>query len=136
MRQELIFLNFKQTLSLYTYIMGTTKKHFYKEDQLQFSDLCKALGHPARVSIIQLLSKNGHTNCTELQTKIELSPSTISRHCQILHRYGIIGYEVIGSNCFYRLDNTVLNNLNDYIDAINCETTSITGRVYYPQAPM
>lgn len=112
--------------------MGITKKYFYQEDQLQFSDLCKALGHPARISIVQMLSKNEHLNCSDLKTKIELSLSTISRHCHILHRYGIIGYEVIGNNCYYRLDNKALDRITDYVDSINIETPSITGEVYYP----
>jgi len=113
--------------------MGSTKKHFYKESQLIFSDLCKALGHPARISIVEMLSKNEHLNCSDLKSKIELSPSSISRHCHVLHRYGIIGYEVIGNNCFYRLDNNVLDQITEYVDAINRETPSITGNVYYPQ---
>ena len=113
--------------------MGSTKKHFYPKDHLIFSDLCKALGHPARVSIVKMLSKNEHLNCTDFQSEIELSQSSISGHCHVLHRYGIIGYEVIGNNCFYRLDNNVLNLITDYVDSINIEYSSITEKVYYPQ---
>ena len=113
--------------------MGSTKKYFYSEDQLTFSDLCKALGHPARISIVQMLSQNEDLNCADLNTKINLSKSTISQPCNVLHRYGIIGYEVIGSSSFYRLDNRVLDKITDYVDAINIETPSITGNVYYPQ---
>jgi predicted transcriptional regulator len=113
--------------------MGSTKKHFYPESQLVLSDLCKALGHPARVSIVEMLSKNEHLNCSDLKLKIELSQSSISSHCNILHRYGIIGYEVIGNNCFYRLDSRVLDRITDFIDAVNTETPSISGKVYYPQ---
>ncbi|MDG1332148.1 MAG: metalloregulator ArsR/SmtB family transcription factor [Crocinitomicaceae bacterium] len=113
--------------------MGATKKHFYPESQLLFSNLCKALGHPARVSIVEMLSKNEHLNCSDLFERIELSQSTISRHCQILHQQGIIGYEVIGNNCFYRLDNRVLDKLTDFVDIINIEIPSITGNVYYPE---
>ena len=114
--------------------MGSTKKHFYPENQLILSDLCKALGHPARISIVEMLSKSEHLNCKDLQSQIELSQSNISRHCHVLHRYGIIGYEVIGNNCFYRLDNRVLDRISDYIDVINVEIPSISGKVYYPQS--
>lgn len=112
--------------------MGATKKHFYSDNQLQFSNLCKALGHPARVSIVEMLSQNECMNCKDLQSKIELSQSSISDHCNILHRYGIIGYEVIGNNCFYRLDNSVLDQLTDFVDTVNIEVPSLTGNVYYP----
>lgn len=113
--------------------MGTTKKHFYSEDQLLFSNLCKALGHPARISIVEILSKNEHANCTDFQSEIELSQSSISDHCQILHRYGIIGYEVIGNNCFYRLDNRILDKIVAFVDSVNTEVPSLTGKVYYPE---
>lgn len=113
--------------------MGTTKKHFYQEEQLVFSNLCKALGHPARISIVQMLSKSESLNCTNLQREIELSLPTISRHCKILHQNGVIGYEVIGSNCFYRLDNRVLDQLTGFVEEINTEKPSITGKVYYPK---
>ena len=112
--------------------MGTTKKYFYREDQLLFSDLCKALGHPARISIVQMLSKTESLNCSDFQSSIKLSLPTISRHCKILHQNGVIGYEVIGNNCFYRLDNRILDQITDFVDTINTEVPSITGNVYYP----
>lgn len=112
--------------------MGATKKHFYPENQLLFSNLCKALGHPARISIVELLSKNEHLNCNDLNNSIQLSQASISRHCNVLHQCGIIGYEVNGNNCFYHLDNKILDQITDFIDAINVETPSITGKVYFP----
>ena len=112
--------------------MGATKKHFYQEEQLTFSSLFKALGHPARITIVQMLSNQRNLNCTDLQKEIKLSLPSISRHCQVLHRCGIIGYEVIDSNCFYHLDNHLLDRITDYIDTINIERPSITGQVYYP----
>ncbi len=114
--------------------MGATKKFYYPKRQLFLSNLCKALGHPARVSIVEMLSKNIHLNCADLNNSLKLSQATISRHCQILHQSGIIGYEVVGNNCFYHLDNQVLNQIVDFLDTINIETLSITGDVYYSQA--
>lgn len=114
--------------------MGTTKKHGYAENQLIMSDLCKALGHPARISIIEMLSENKFSTSMNFQKQLQLSQPTISHHCQILHRYGIIGYEVIGNICFYRLDNRVLDRISDYLDVINVEVPSVTGKVYYPRA--
>lgn len=113
--------------------MGATKKHFYPEKLLRISNLCKALGHPARVSIVNMLSNQVPVNCNEMTTRLELSQGTVSHHCQILHRYGIIGYEVVGSNCFYKLDNRMLDQIVDFLDTVNTETPSITGNVYYPE---
>lgn len=112
--------------------MGATKKHFYKSNQLQFANLCKALGHPARIAIIQLLSENQHLNCNEIQSEITLAQPTISWHCRVLHECGILGYEVIGNNCYFRLNPEVMDRLSDYIHSVNKLPLTITDQVYYP----
>lgn len=112
--------------------MGTTKKYSYQSNQLQFADLCKALGHPARVAIVQLLSQNNHLNCNEIQSKLSLSQSTISWHCSLLQKFGIVGYEQVGNNCYFRLNTRVIDILTDHIDAINTNPITLTDSVYYP----
>ncbi len=112
--------------------MGVTKKYFYNESQLNFSNACKALGHPARITIIEHLAKNKHINCQELGEIIKLSQSNISRHCQILHECGLIGYEVRGNQCLYRLNQDRIEKLLDYIDSFNKIPFTHTNRVYFP----
>jgi len=46
--------------------MGATKKYFYSPDQLKLADLYKALGQPARVSLVQQMLKQPHSNCKDL----------------------------------------------------------------------
>jgi len=112
--------------------MGSTKKYFYQEENIGLSNLCKALGHPARISIVELLSKNQDLNCTDFKNSINLAQSTISHHLNILHQNGIIGYEVINSNSYYRLHHPVLDQINEFLEKVNVEQTSITNQVYYP----
>lgn len=112
--------------------MGSTKKYFYTQKHLQLSDLCKALGHPARISIIKILSENRQLNCEAIYSKLKLSKSTISRHCKVLHENGVIGYEVVGNNCFYHIDNSRLDAITEFIDTINITPTPLTNQVYYP----
>ncbi|PIE87438.1 MAG: hypothetical protein CSA03_00395 [Bacteroidetes bacterium] len=115
--------------------MGSTKKYFYTQKQLELSDMCKALGHPARISIVKILSENRQLNCDGIYSQLKLSKSTISRHCKVLHETGIIGYEVIGNNCIYHLNNNVLDRINEFIDNINICPMPLTNQVYYPASP-
>lgn len=111
--------------------MGISKKHCYPKNQIQLSDLCRALGHPARISIVEILSEVPSLNCKDLGSRIKLSQSSISRHCQVLHKEGIIGYEVVGSHCFYKLDNDILDKVIDRLNDLNKDLPSYSENIYF-----
>jgi len=64
--------------------MGATKREFYTEDQIQMANMFKALGHPARIAILEKLAEDENLNCTNLHTLIPLAKSTISYHLKEL----------------------------------------------------
>ena len=80
--------------------MGATKMHFYTEHQIEMAKLCKALGHPARIAIVEKLIDDDNLNCTDLRYFIPLAQATISRHLKELFNSSIIGYKVLGNNSF------------------------------------
>jgi len=62
----------------------------------------KALGHPSRVRIVELLSK-GETCVCEIAPVVKADMSTVSRHLAVLRNAGIIEDDKRGLNVFYRL---------------------------------
>ena len=88
--------------------MGATKRANYADELLELADLFKALGHPARLSILQNLAKDQELNCKELNEKIPLAQSTISQHLKQLYIFGAVGYKVIGSNAYYSVNQSVV----------------------------
>lgn len=56
----------------------------------EMAQLCKALGHPARVRIVTYLIAHGTCYFGNLSSIIPLSPSTISQHLSILKDSGLI----------------------------------------------
>jgi ArsR family transcriptional regulator, arsenate/arsenite/antimonite-responsive transcriptional repressor len=52
--------------------------------------LAKALGHPARVRILRLLSVRDTCVTRELAPELELAASTVSEHLRILREAGLI----------------------------------------------
>jgi ArsR family transcriptional regulator len=64
--------------------------------------IIKAMGHPARLYIVDELSK-GERCVGELTEMIGADMSTVSRHLAILKESGIISDEKRGPNVYYRL---------------------------------
>jgi ArsR family transcriptional regulator, arsenate/arsenite/antimonite-responsive transcriptional repressor len=70
--------------------MGLVKSEIFTERQNEISNLAKALGHPARVAIIQQLFKIQGCICGDLVTEIGLAQATISQHLKELKSVGLI----------------------------------------------
>lgn len=65
----------------------------------------KALGHPARLAIVERLS-NGECCVSDLLASTEysrLSGPTVSQHLLVLKQAGVIADEKRGKNIYYRL---------------------------------
>ena len=74
----------------------------------KFSRLCKALGHPARVQIVEYLNEIEQCICGDLVGLLPLAQSTVSQHLKILKDSGLVNGEVEGPRTCYCLDRNVL----------------------------
>ena len=77
-------------------------------DTETFALICKALGHPARVRIVEYLKKADRCICGEIVEILPLAQSTVSQHLKILKEAGLVCGEVEGPRTCYCLDKTVL----------------------------
>ena len=86
---------------------------------LRLGRLCKALGHPARVTIVQILarSRDGET-CGEIVRQLPLAQSTVSRHLAVLREAGFILGEGLPPRAFYRLDHRALELFKRAVSAL------------------
>lgn len=98
--------------------MGATKKHIHNKEIIEMANLFKAMGHPARVAIVNNLLADEEANCKKLQDSIQLSQSTISSHLKILHEVGILDVKVEGNNAFYRVNKPVLSKVSTYLENV------------------
>ncbi|MDF3028222.1 MAG: regulatory protein ArsR [Fluviicola sp.] len=64
--------------------MGISKIYPYSEQTLQLARIAKALGHPARITIMQYLFENQKANSPTFQKLTKLSKSAISKHTKEL----------------------------------------------------
>lgn len=83
--------------------MGASKIRQYNQKQLAFASTAKALGHPARVAIIQFLSVSGIAINKNLMEVTKLSDPSISRHLNELKKAGFVIELFMGKQQYHRL---------------------------------
>jgi ArsR family transcriptional regulator len=59
-------------------------------DADRLAAMMKALGHPVRLEIVQMLSDSGEANCIDLTRHADLAQSTVSEHLRVLKDAGLI----------------------------------------------
>jgi len=94
--------------------MGATKTEFFSDRQNQLATLAKALGHPARIAIIDYLLSVDACICGDIVDELPLAQPTISQHLRELKNAGLIKGNVDGTAICYCIDEQVLSVLQTY----------------------
>ena len=81
--------------------MGLTKTEMYTDKQNAIASITKALGHPARIAILQHIFKKNACICGDLVEEIGLAQPTISQHLKELKNTGLIKGNVEGTSVCY-----------------------------------
>ncbi len=93
--------------------MGISKSSKFTKEQNRKAELYKALGHPARIAIIDFLLEQKSCVCGDIVGELPLSQSTISQHLKELKSVGIVKGEISGVNTCYCIDEEVWYELDD-----------------------
>lgn len=78
------------------------EKHALKKIFEMQCEICKALGHPLRLAVVDSL-KSRETSAAELIDALELSKANLSKHMALLIRGGIVESRREGRQLYYRL---------------------------------
>jgi ArsR family transcriptional regulator len=105
--------------------MGITKSNLFDEDVNQIAQLCKAMGHPARIAIIHHLLAQKSCICNDLVTALPLSQPTISQHLKALKEAGIIQGEVEGVSVCYCINPQALTAMQTYFNHVVNQVNTI-----------
>ena len=81
----------------------------YSNKEAQIAGYAKALAHPARVAIIQLLLKKQACICGAIVEELPLSQSTVSQHLKELKLAGLIKGDITGVKTCYCIDKAAWN---------------------------
>jgi len=83
--------------------MGASKTEVFTAHQNQIANLAKAIGHPARVAIIDFLLKQESCICKDIVDELPLSQPTISQHLRELKSAGLIKGTIEGNRVCYKI---------------------------------
>lgn len=108
--------------------MGSSKSEEFTLKENKIAGYAKALAHPARIAILELLLKKQACICGDIVDELPLSQSTVSQHLKELKEAGLIKGDIEGKKICYCIDEkewlaarTYLNNLFDsYKQGKNC----------------
>lgn len=99
--------------------MGATKTDHFTERQNQIATLAKAIGHPARVAIIEYLMSVDTCICGDIVNVLPLAQPTVSQHLKELKNAGLIKGNIEGNAICYCIDETALETLQSYFAGIS-----------------
>jgi len=94
--------------------MGATKTEHFTDEQNQIASIAKALGHPARIAIIEYLLKVNECICGDIVNELPLAQPTVSQHLKELKNAGIIKGNITGNSICYCIDEKTIAILNTY----------------------
>ncbi|MGM0502520.1 MAG: ArsR/SmtB family transcription factor [Bacillota bacterium] len=92
--------------------------------QEKFAKLSKALGHPHRIKIIQILADLPADNrcmVSSIVDKLPISQSTVSQHLKILRESGWIKGRIDGPRVCYCLEEGIFDRYRNLISNIEKE---------------
>jgi len=90
--------------------MGITKSEIFTNQQNEIASIAKALGHPARVAILQHIFKSKNCICGDLVQEIGLAQPTISQHLKELKNLDLIKGNVEGTSVCYCINHEKWNS--------------------------
>ncbi len=94
--------------------MGATKTDHFSEKQNEIAALAKALGHPARIAIIEYLMKVNECICGDIVDELPLAQPTVSQHLKELKNVGLISGNIDGNAICYCVNEKTLAKLQGY----------------------
>lgn len=87
--------------------MGLTKSENFTAQQNRRAAIFKALAHPARIAILEVLIRRQACICNDLVEELPLSQSTVSQHLRELKEVEIIKGDIEGTSICYCINEKV-----------------------------
>jgi len=101
-----------------TEVMGASKTDHFTDRQNQIAIIAKALGHPARIAIIEYLLKVNACICSDIVDELPLAQPTVSQHLKELKNAGLIKGNIEGNSVCYCINEKTFDLLKEYFSKI------------------
>jgi DNA-binding transcriptional ArsR family regulator len=99
--------------------MGASKTEHFTDKQNEVASLTKALGHPARIAIMEYLMSVDTCICGDIVNELPLAQPTVSQHLKELKNADLIKGTIEGNAICYCINEKSIEKLIDYFSIIN-----------------
>ncbi len=97
-----------------------TELRLSAETAERLAGLSKALGHPVRVQIVEMLGRyEGEVCVCDIERHFDLTQPTISHHLRVLRQAGIIDGEQRGLWVYYHVRTGALDPLRELLEILD-----------------
>jgi DNA-binding transcriptional ArsR family regulator len=104
--------------------MGLSKTEEFTIKQNKIAKYMKALAHPARIAILELLIKKQACVCGDIVDDLPLSQSTVSQHLKELKDAGLIKGDIDGARVCYCIDEKEWEVVKNYLSTFFASYTN------------
>lgn len=98
--------------------MGATKTDHFTAEQNELAIIAKALGHPARIAIIEYLLKVDACICGDIVNELPLAQPTVSQHLKELKNAGLIKGSIDGNAICYCINESGIGKIKGFFQYI------------------
>lgn len=105
--------------------MGISKTAHFNEQQNSLANIAKALGHPARIAIVEYLLSQKECVCGDIVSELPLAQATVSQHLKELKSAGIIKGNIDGNSICYCLNE---ETIAEFISFLTNITTALSNQ--------
>jgi len=98
--------------------MGATKTTHFTDLQNEIAVLAKALGHPARIAIMEYLMSVETCICGDIVNELPLSQPTVSQHLKELKNAGLIKGNIEGNSICYCINHSGFDKIKDFFQHV------------------
>lgn len=106
--------------------MAIHKKDEFTLDDQSISLMAKAMSHPARITIMRILTENPGYTCGEIVDILPLAQATVSHHLKELHDARLINIMFEGKKSHYEINwdswKSYSASLTQFLDFVNNTT--------------
>lgn len=107
--------------------MGLTKAEIFTGEQNHLAKLFKALGHPARIAILEHIIAAKTCICGDLVEELGLAQATISQHLKELKTAGLIQGTIEGVSVCYCIDPKAWKLMEQHFAEFTASYKPLTG---------
>jgi len=98
--------------------MASHKKEEFSLKEQSLAAFAKAVSHPARIAILNILAKKNECICNELVEVLPLAQSTVSQHLKELKTAGLVTGEVDGPRSCYCINWKAFDKFNNDFNSL------------------